>query len=73
MCCLLLRAWKGAGAWKTQDSQGKPFQIPLSPDGKAKGSLVNKRLPGTWKTEGDSAVIGWDSGWSATITKEGGK
>jgi hypothetical protein len=61
------------GKWKTTDSQGKPFTIWLSDDGKAKGDLArnNKGLAGMWKEEGNSAVITWDSGWTSTITKEG--
>jgi hypothetical protein len=61
------------GKWKTIDSQGKPFTIWLSDDGKAKGDLArnDKGLAGMWKEEGNSAVITWDSGWTTTITKEG--
>jgi hypothetical protein len=61
------------GKWKTTDSQGKPFTIWLSDDGKAKGDLArnNKGLAGMWKEEGNSAVITWDSDWTTTITKEG--
>src|SRR5262245_47915523 len=61
------------GKWKTTDSQGKPFTIWLSDDGKAKGDLAsnNKGVAGMWKEEGNSAVITWDSNWTTTITKEG--
>jgi len=61
------------GKWKTTDSQGKPFTIWLSDDGKAKGDLArnNKGLAGMWKEEGNSVVITWDSNWTTTITKEG--
>jgi hypothetical protein len=61
------------GKWKTTDSHGKPFTIWLSDDGKAKGDLAanNKGLLGTWKEDGNSAVITWDSNWTTTITKEG--
>jgi hypothetical protein len=34
---------------------------------------VDGRLPATWKAEGDSVVINWDSGWVTKITKEGDK
>jgi hypothetical protein len=30
-------------------------------------------LNGTWKAEGDSAVINWDSGWITKIVKQGAK
>jgi hypothetical protein len=59
------------GKWKTTDSQGKPFTIWLSDDGKAKGDRANEGLAGMWKEEGSAAVITWDSGWVTKITKEG--
>jgi hypothetical protein len=59
------------GTWKVLDSQGKPFQIVLSADGTAKGDRSGEGLNGTWKADGDSAVITWDTEWTTTITKEG--
>jgi len=59
------------GKWKTTDSQGKPFTIWLSDDGKAKGDRANEGLAGMWKEEGSAAVITWDSGWITKITKDG--
>jgi hypothetical protein len=61
------------GKYKTTDSQGKPFTIWLSDDSKAKGDLAanNKGLLGTWKEDGNSAVITWDSNWTTTLTKDG--
>ena len=61
------------GTWMTQDTKGKSFHITLSPDGKAKGERQDEGLTGTWKAEGDSAVINWDSGWVTKITKQGDK
>jgi hypothetical protein len=61
------------GTWMTQDTKGKSFHIRLSPDGKAKGERQDEGLTGTWKAEGDSAVINWDSGWVTKITKQGDK
>ena len=61
------------GTWMTQDTKGKTFHIDLSPDGKAKGERQDEGLTGTWKAEGDSAVINWDSGWVTKITKQGDK
>ncbi len=61
------------GTWMTQDTKGKTFHIDLSPDGKAKGERSDEGLTGTWKAEGDSAVISWDSGWVTKITKQGNK
>ncbi len=59
------------GTWKVEDTQGKPFQIVLSADGKAKGDRAGEGLAGTWKADGDSAVIEWESGWTTKITKDG--
>ena len=61
------------GAWLTQDTKGNPFKITLSADGKATGERSDEGLKGTWKAEGDSAVINWDSGWVTKIVKQGDK
>jgi hypothetical protein len=61
------------GTWMTEDTKGKSFHINLSPDGKAKGERQDEGLTGTWKAEGDSVVINWDSGWVTRITKQGDK
>jgi len=44
------------GSWKVQDTGGKPFDITLSADGTAKGSL-RPDMVGTWKEQGTAAVI----------------
>jgi hypothetical protein len=59
------------GAWLTQDTKGNPFKITLSADGKATGDRADEGLSGTWKQEGDSAVINWDTGWVTKIVKQG--
>jgi hypothetical protein len=61
------------GAWLTQDTKGNPFKITLSADGKATGDRADEGLKGTWKAEGDSAVINWDTGWVTKIVKQGDK
>jgi hypothetical protein len=61
------------GTWMTEDTKGKSFHIELSPDGKAKGERQDEGLTGTWKGEGDSVVINWDSGWVTKLTKQGDK
>jgi hypothetical protein len=58
------------GVWKVKDSAGQPFKITLSADGNAKASL-HKEMVGTWKEEGDAAVITWKTGWTTKIVKEG--
>ena len=59
------------GTWKVEDTQGKPFQIVLSADGKAQGTRESEGLAGTWKEAEGSAVIEWESGWTTKITKDG--
>ena len=59
------------GKWKVKDSKGNPFTIVLSEDGTAKGDRSGEGLAGTWKEEGNAAVITWDSDWTTKITKEG--
>jgi hypothetical protein len=61
-------AWEGV--WKVSDSAGQPFEITLTADGKAKASL-HEEMVGTWKDAGDSAVIGWTTGWTTKISKAG--
>ena len=61
------------GAWLTQDTKGNPFKITLSSDGKATGDRADEGLNGTWKAEGDAAVINWDTGWVTKIVKQGDK
>jgi hypothetical protein len=68
-----LAATEFEGTWKTQDTKGNAFEIVLSADGKAKGNRAEEGLTGTWKADGDSALITWDSGWMTKIVKEGDK
>ena len=58
------------GMWKVKSTAGKPFEITLSADGTAKATLRND-MTGTWKEEGQSAVITWKTGWTTKITKAG--
>ncbi len=58
------------GTWKVKDTAGKPFEITLSKDSMAKANL-GKGLTGTWKEEGNAAVITWNTGWVTKIAKEG--
>jgi len=61
------------GAWKVQDTSGKPFQITLSADGSAKADRAGEGMTGTWKEEAGAAVIKWDTGWTTKIIREGDK
>ena len=61
------------GTWKVEDTKGNPFEIMLNEDGTAKGNRDGEGLNGTWKAQGDSAMISWDSGWTTKITKDGSK
>jgi hypothetical protein len=58
------------GVWKVQDSSGKPMEITLSSGGKA--SANGHRMSGTWKEEGNAAVISWSTGWTTKIEKQDG-
>ena len=60
------------GRWKVKDSDGRPFEITLSQDATAKASR-GKGMSGTWKEEGKTAVIRWDTGWTTKIAKEGNR
>jgi hypothetical protein len=58
------------GVWEVKDTDGHPFEITLSTGGAAKASR-GEGMTGTWKEEGDSAVITWNTGWTTKITREG--
>jgi len=58
------------GVWKVKDTAGHPFEITLSSSGAAKATR-GEGMTGTWKEEGDSAVITWSTGWTTKITKQG--
>lgn len=60
-----------AGTWKVADTGGKPFEITLTADGTAKANRAGEGMNGSWKKDGSSAVIKWDTGWTTKITKEG--
>ncbi len=60
------------GAWKVKDTAGQPFEITLSSGGVAKATR-GEGMTGTWKEEGDSAVITWNTGWTTKITKAGNR
>jgi hypothetical protein len=60
------------GVWKVKDTAGHPFEITLSGGGAAKATR-GEGMTGTWKEEGDSAVITWNTGWTTKITKAGNR
>ena len=60
------------GVWKVKDTAGHPFEITLSSGGIAKATR-GEGINGTWKEDGDSAVITWNTGWTTKITKEGNR
>jgi hypothetical protein len=49
--------------WKVTDTAGQSFEITLSGGGAAKASR-GEGMVGTWKEEGKTAVITWNTGWS---------
>jgi hypothetical protein len=60
------------GVWRVKDTTGHPFEITLLSGGTAKASR-GEGMTGTWKEEGDSAVITWNTGRTTKITKEGNR
>ncbi len=58
------------GVWKVKDTARHPFEITLTSGGAAKATR-GEGMTGTWKEEGNSAVITWNTGWTTKITKEG--
>jgi hypothetical protein len=58
------------GVWKVKDTAGQPFEITLSSGGVAKATR-GEGITGTWKEEGNAAVITWNTGWTTKIRKEG--
>src|SRR4029078_10830752 len=57
------------GVWEVKDSKDRPFEIPLSAEGKAT-STQEKAKEGSWKEESGVAVITWTTGWTTKIIKE---
>jgi hypothetical protein len=57
------------GTWNVKDTAGQPFEITLSGDGTAKATR-GEGMAGTWKEEGKTAVITWNTGWTTKIAKE---
>ncbi len=60
------------GVWKVKDTAGRPFEITLSSGGAAKATR-GEGMTGTWKEEGNSAVITWNTGWTTKIRREGNR
>jgi hypothetical protein len=60
------------GKWKVTDTAGQPFEITLANDGTAAANR-GEGMTGTWKEDGGSAVITWDTGWTTKISKDGDK
>jgi hypothetical protein len=58
------------GVWKVTDTAGQSFEITLSDGGAAKANR-GEGLVGSWKQEGQTAVITWSTGWTTKIAKEG--
>jgi len=56
------------GVWKVKDTAGKEFEITLFSNRTASSNLRPDMI-GTWKEEGASAVIKWETGWTTKIVK----
>lgn len=59
------------GTWAVRDSNGTPFEISLAASGTAEADRGGEGMTGTWDTQGASAVIAWDTGWTTKITRTG--
>lgn len=59
------------GTWVAKDSYGVPFEIELTDNGAAHADRDGEGMAGTWETDGPSAVIAWDTGWTTKITRTG--
>jgi hypothetical protein len=57
------------GVWLVQDSNGKSFEIALHESGDAEASRDGEGMNGTWESDGRSAVVSWDTGWTTKITR----
>ena len=73
--CVLAGSAVFAGDWVgkylTTDTQGNPFEIELTDNGNAIGLKHGTALRGTWASDGDAAVIKWDTGWVTKLTADG--
>jgi hypothetical protein len=70
MAVACLAASEFEGVWKVVDTAGKPFEITLAGDSTATASR-GEGMIGTWKQDGNAAVITWKTGWTTKITKDG--
>lgn len=59
------------GMYKTEDTKGNDMEITLMEDGNASGKRADEELSGTWKEDGDAAVITWGDGWTTKLAKDG--
>jgi hypothetical protein len=66
-----LAASEFEGTWRVKDTSGKPFEITLSGNAAAKADR-GEGMSGTWKEEGKTVMITWNTGWITRITNEGG-
>jgi hypothetical protein len=61
-----------SGTWEVRDTSDNPFEITLFGSGTAEANRAGEGMTGTWTVEGPSdgatAVITWDTGWTTKIT-----
>lgn len=60
-----------AGTYTTKDTQGNDMTVTLDDEGSATGKRADQDLSGSWKVEGNTAVIDWQDGWFTKIAKDG--
>lgn len=59
------------GTWRVKDTEGTPFDIILTSDGKANAHLRGEEKIGTWSEKNGAVVIKWKDGWHSKIAKHG--
>jgi hypothetical protein len=59
------------GTWHVKDTEGTPFDIILSGDGKANAHLRGEEKIGTWSEKDGAVLIVWKDGWHSQIAKHG--
>jgi hypothetical protein len=61
-----------AGTWEVRDTNADSFEITLFGSGTAEANRAGEGMSGTWAVEGPSegatAIIAWDTGWTTKIT-----
>ena len=58
-----------SGAWKLAHTDGSTFTVNLKEDGTCTSTWAGGET-GTWKVDGDRALLSWIDGWHDILIKE---